>query len=223
MSSRLAAYDPQLEIFEGEQGSAAQWRDEFFGDIQEIELATELLELRDERSLHFFVGRLVRGVAATIGGGGGMPAAEAIQRLLVSVLRQAIPRRGAGDRPAATSIGPMLGDRLADIPGHRLGLELEGLSGEDRRFETARQLVRFAVDAARRALSPSQLDPGGTARAAAFAAARRHAPGLVAGWQPVRAASFGSGFEDRPGQPGSGRSQGPPATEQVRVPALTDL
>jgi len=199
MHSRLAAYDPQFEIFEGDRAPSTQPRNELLSEIHELELATELMELRDERSLRRFVGRVVAATARATGRGRGAPAAEPIQRLLMSILQRAIPRSPPGSGSAANLVAPVLGDRLADIPDHRLGLELEGLSEEDRQFETARQLVRFAVDAGRRALAPSQTDPGSHARAAVFAAARRHAPGLVANWQPVTAARFGSGFENRAG------------------------
>jgi len=192
MANRLAAYDPQLEIFEGDQAPAGLRRDRFLGEIQEIELATELMELRDEVDLHRFVGGLVRGTARAMGRGRGFPAAEAIQRLLISMLRQAIPRQRSS---AATIIAPTLGDRLVNIQDHSLGLELEGLSEEDRQFETARQIVRFASDAAEGALTPSVMDPAVAARAAALAAARRHAPGLVASSQAAEAAIFEPEFK----------------------------
>lgn len=60
------------------------------------------------------------------------------------------------------------------------GLELEGLSPEDKQFEYARHLARFMRDAAH------ELQAGGTAsdaprrvQAALALAARRHAPGLL--------------------------------------------
>ncbi|HEY0130122.1 MAG TPA: hypothetical protein VGB57_01870, partial [Allosphingosinicella sp.] len=125
------------------------------------------------------------------------PPAEAIRRLLTSVLKQSMPRAAAARSRAI--IAPIFGDRLAAIPGHSLGLQLEGLSEEDRRFETARQLVRFIAGAAKRGLAPSQLEPENTARAAAFAAARQHAPGMTAGRRPGSSPRSGPGFEDRAG------------------------
>lgn len=38
----------------------------------------------------------------------------------------------------------MIGSNLASVAGSALGLELEGLSPEDREFEAAKQFVRFA-------------------------------------------------------------------------------
>ena len=195
MPSRLAAYDPQLEIFEGDRAPVVSRRAEPLGEMQEMAFAAEMLELRDERGLEALVGRVVAQVAQGMGRSRVSTPAEAIRRLLTSVLKQSMPRA-----PAARSraiIAPIFGDRLATIPEHSLGLQLEGLSEEDRRFETARQLVRFVAGAAKRGLAPSQLEPGNRARAAAFAAARRHAPGMTAGRQPGSAARSGSGFEDR--------------------------
>jgi len=221
MPNRLAAYDPQLEIFEGDKARVAPRRDEPLGEMQEMAFAAEILELRDERGLEALVGRVVGEVARALGQSRASPPAEAIRRLLTSVLKQSMPRAAAARSRAI--IAPIFGDRLAAIPGHSLGLELEGLSEEDRRFETARQLVRFVAGAAKRGLAASQLEPGHAARAAAFAAARHHAPGMMAGRQPGSAVRFGSGFEDRAGS-GPFRLRpvtGPAGSEQVPVLAPT--
>jgi len=62
------------------------------------------------------------------------------------------------------------------------GLELEGLSSEDREFEGARQFVRLAGQTASTAASaPQGANPRAVAQQAATAAARQHAPGLLSG------------------------------------------
>jgi hypothetical protein len=59
-------------------------------------------------------------------------------------------------------------------------LELEGLSGEDRDFEVARRYVSFAGEAVKNlAPTPSGQDPRAAAKAAAVAAAKAFAPGLL--------------------------------------------
>jgi hypothetical protein len=199
MPSRLAAYDPQLEIFEGDTAQIARRRSEPLGEMQEMDLAAEILELRDERGLQAFLARAIGGVARAMGQRSGSPSAEALQRLLRSLLRQSMPGPNATMGSGAPAASPTLGDRLAAISGHSLGLELEGLSREDRRFETARQLVRFTADAAQRTLAAAHVDPVRAARAAVFAAGRRHAPGLLAGAMPAMTARPGSGFEERSG------------------------
>jgi hypothetical protein len=60
------------------------------------------------------------------------------------------------------------------------GLELEGLSAEDREFEVARRYVSFAGEAVKNlALAPSSSDPRAAANTAAALAAQTHAPGLL--------------------------------------------
>jgi hypothetical protein len=76
------------------------------------------------------------------------------------------------------------------MAGQALGLELEGLSAEDREFETARQFVRFAGEAVKNALdAPPAADPAGVAQAAAVEASRIHAPGLLPGQPSSRSRS----------------------------------
>lgn len=60
------------------------------------------------------------------------------------------------------------------------GLELEGLSPEDKQFEYARHLVRFMRDAAHELeAAGSAQDAPRRVQAALARAARRHAPGLL--------------------------------------------
>jgi hypothetical protein len=68
------------------------------------------------------------------------------------------------------------------MAGNALGLELEGLSQEDREFEAARQFVRFAGETVKNALeAPPNTNPFAAAKTAAVEAAREHAPGLLDG------------------------------------------
>src|SRR5258708_30849205 len=68
-----------------------------------------------------------------------------------------------------------------------LGLEVEGLSGEDREFEIARQFTRFAGAAGQAACqAPPQMSPHDAARSAALRAAQTFAPGLL---HPLRGRS----------------------------------
>ena len=60
------------------------------------------------------------------------------------------------------------------------GTEFEGLSAEDREFETARYFVRFALAAARAAaMAPAGRSPATVSAVAMRIAARRYAPGLI--------------------------------------------
>ena len=69
---------------------------------------------------------------------------------------------------------------LASAAGNALGLEAEASSNEDREFEGAKQFVRLAADTVNRAAQArGNGDPRAIAQAAASAAARQFAPGLL--------------------------------------------
>ena len=62
------------------------------------------------------------------------------------------------------------------------GLELEGLSHEDREFEVAKQFVKLATDAAQNAAAPPPgASPAQVAQKALTEAAKKFAPGLLGG------------------------------------------
>jgi hypothetical protein len=87
--------------------------------------------------------------------------------------------RAAGDH-LAPGLGGQIGSRVASDAAQMLGLELEGLSGEDQEFEVAKQMVRVAGTAAANAAATSQtLPPVPAAKQAVAHAARAHAPGLL--------------------------------------------
>jgi hypothetical protein len=78
-------------------------------------------------------------------------------------------------------MGAALGSQLASTAGSAFGLEYEGLSGEDREFETARRYVRFAGEAAKKAaVAPPGADPTAVAKTALVESAKTYAPGLLA-------------------------------------------
>ncbi|MDH5727242.1 MAG: hypothetical protein OEY60_17420, partial [Nitrospira sp.] len=78
--------------------------------------------------------------------------------------------------------GAKIGSGLAGMAGKALGLELEALSAEDREFEGAKQFVRFAGEAVKKAAAaPPTANPKAAANAAAAAAARKFAPGFLTG------------------------------------------
>ncbi|RKT44867.1 hypothetical protein [Thiocapsa rosea] len=88
---------------------------------------------------------------------------------------------------AGSAAGRWLGTQAGTAAGRLFGLELEGLSGEDQEFEVARHFVRFAGAAVRNAATaPASPNPVAAARAAAIAAAERHAPGLLRPTAPRR-------------------------------------
>ena len=154
-------------------------------EVEEIALASQLLEVTSDRELEQFLGNLLGRVGAVAGRVLRSDTGRALQGILGQAARQALPLvgRGVGDW-IAPGRGGDVGARLATQAGRFLGLELEGLSPEDREFETAREFVRVALDAAVRAASaPAAVAPVAAARSAAAAAAASHAPGLLGSLQ----------------------------------------
>jgi hypothetical protein len=183
MPSPLTEYSPELEIFESEQ---LEWPGEtsgaVLGETDEMELAAQLLEVRDEQELDQFLGGLIRKVGRAVGKVVRSPIGRAIGGALKGMVKTVLPiAGGALGTFVGGPLGTAIGSNLASMAGSALGLELEGLSQEDREFEAARRFVRFASDAVKNAAMSSSPDPVAAARSAIAAAARRFAPGLARG------------------------------------------
>ena len=182
MPSPLTEYDPEWETFEAE---APQWLGEssyeVLGETDELELATELLAVTDERELDQFLGNLIRKIARSAGAAVRSPLGQAIGRGLKGIIRQTLPLAGTAlGTLAGGPLGAAIGSGLATTAGRALGLELEGLSHEDQELEATKRFVRFASNAVRNAASaPASGDPADTATSAIAAAARSGAPGLL--------------------------------------------
>jgi hypothetical protein len=162
----------------GELGSA-----EFEGPLspaQEMEFASQLLEVSNDRELEQFLGDVLKTVGGAVGRFASSDTGRAVGGLLKSAVKQALPAAGRAVGSWVSPAGGDLGSQLATQAGQLLGLELEGLSAEDREFEVSRQLVRLASSAAEQAChAPRNADPGTVARQAVTTAAREYAPGLL--------------------------------------------
>jgi len=192
--SRLSDYSPQMEAFDSLSAPHfASAPGSVFNEDEETELASELLELVDEQELDHFLGSLIKKAGSAIGSFVKSPAIKAIGGVLKGVAKTALPIAGSAlGGIVGGPVGAMLGSNLASMAGSALGLELEGLSPEDREFEAARQFVRFASATVKNALeAPPGSDPEAAAYDAAVKAARAHAPGLM-----------NIGVENAPGQAG---------------------
>lgn len=194
-------YCPELESFEsfesfenGFEFGEQEWNGESFesqetygetllSEADEMELAGELLGVSNEAELEQFLGSIIKRVGQVAGKVIRSPIGRAVGGALKGVAKKALPL--AGGAIGAYFGGPLgakIGSGLASAAGSALGLEAETLEQEDREFEGARQFVRVAADTVRRAAAaPQGTDPRAVAQAAASAAVRRLAPGLVGG------------------------------------------
>jgi hypothetical protein len=172
------------EIIGEAQGEATFETGEYqeLPEVMHDELASELLEVRSDQELDHFLGDLFKKVASTVGKAINSPVGQALGGMLKQVAKKALPLAGGAlGSLVGGPLGGMVGGKLASMAGDAFGLEVEGLSREDRDFEMARRYVRFASHAARRAAgAPLHIDPAVAARAALIEAAKRYAPGLLA-------------------------------------------
>jgi uncharacterized protein (DUF697 family) len=191
MRNPMADYNPQNENFsfneyeadETELYGEGETDAEVFSPAEEMELAAELLEISDEAELDLFLGSLIRKAGRAVGKFVKSPVGKAIGGVLKGVAKQALPLAGGAlGGVVGGPLGAKLGSSLASVAGKALGLELEGLSDEDREFEAAKQFVRFAGETVKKTVTaPPTAPPAVAARSAAVAAAQRYAPGLIQG------------------------------------------
>jgi uncharacterized protein (DUF697 family) len=151
-----------------------------FNEETEMELASELLSVKNDGELDHFLGGLlskaVGAVSGLLGGGEG----NILKGVLKRVVKKALPLAGAAagtffGGPVGTAIGEKIGKTASGL----FELELEGLSNEDREFEVARAVVRFAGNAAKQVADQRSGDPQQNVRTGITEAATRFAPGLL--------------------------------------------
>jgi hypothetical protein len=171
------------ELVAADGGRGGEQRSLDARTAREIALASELLEVQSEDELEEFLGKLLRRAGSAARGLIGSQAGKALRGILKDAAGKALPALG---RAVGSRIGPDFGDageQVGRAAGSMLGLELEGLSHEDREFETARAFVRFADAATREAAAAerSARPAADVAQMAAATAAKEHLPGLLAG------------------------------------------
>jgi hypothetical protein len=174
--------------FEGEQFEYGETETPFeaetgevLGEAEQMELASEMLEISSEAELDRFLGDLINRAGQAVGKFVGSPEGRALGGVLRGAAKQVLPAIGSAvGSYLGGSTGAQLGGQAASAAGKMFGLELEGLSAEDREFEVARRYVSFAGEAVKNlALAPSSSDPRAAATTAAALAAQTHAPGLL--------------------------------------------
>ncbi|KQV80823.1 hypothetical protein ASD15_13005 [Massilia sp. Root351] len=171
--------------YEGEQYEFGQgeWSGEggLLSEADEMELANELLSVTNEAELEQFLGNFLKKAASVAGSVIRSPVGQAVGGVLKGVAKKALPLAGGAiGGYFGGPLGAKIGSGLASAAGGALGLEAEGeMMGEDREFEGAKTFVRLAADTVNRAAQARGGDPRAVAQAAATAAARQHAPGLL--------------------------------------------
>jgi hypothetical protein len=185
MSSALVEYTPDTEALEPSE-LAMGWEaggetESALDETDEAELASQMLEISDEHELDRFIGSLVSRAGRAVGAAASSQAGQALGGILKDAARQALPIAGrAFGAYAGGERGAQLGAQAAGAIGRLFGLELEGLSPEDKEFAVARQFVRFATGAVNNlAMAPPFAPAAGAAQTAATRAARQLAPGLL--------------------------------------------
>jgi uncharacterized protein (DUF697 family) len=152
-------------------------------ELQEMEAATELLEVTNEAELEQFLGGLLKKAASGVGSFMKSGVGKALGGVLKNVAQKALPLAGGAlGSMLLPGVGGVLGSKLGSMASKMFEVELEGMNEQEAEFEVARRYVRLAASAARNAaLAPPTAPPQAVARAAVVAAARQHAPGLVRG------------------------------------------
>jgi uncharacterized protein (DUF697 family) len=182
----------------GETGFGEMEFGEFEGEsplteLQEMELAAELLEITNEYELEQFLGKLIKGVGKAVGGVVKSPIGQALGGVLKNVAKTALPVvGGALGSMVAPGIGTAIGSKLGSFASGLFELELESMEREQAEFEVARRVVRFSAAAAKKAaLAPPTAPPRRVVQTAVTSAARRHAPGLLRRGIPAAGAPGG--------------------------------
>ena len=170
---------------------------------QSIEQASRLLDATNQRQLDAFLRGLIAEVVRRSGGTLSAEGARAVLAVVKKAAAQTLPTLtaafGADMKPT-----PGRGKSPVATAARVYGLELEGLSAEDRDFEIARQLIRFAQATASRAANPPPALPANAAVSAAVeSAAQQFAPGLLppgpaiqtGPWVRRERPAFASGFD----------------------------
>jgi hypothetical protein len=147
-------------------------------EIDEVDLASELMEVTSEAELEQFLGKLLRKVSAAA----RSPAGRALTGILKNAAKKALPVIGGAVGTAfGGPAGGMLGSKLAGMAGKTFGLELEGLSPQDQELETRKAFVRLAGAAGRNLdrTASRGAPPVQAAAQAVSRAAREYAPGVL--------------------------------------------
>ncbi|MGH9893153.1 MAG: hypothetical protein ACREA0_14415 [bacterium] len=188
-----AEYEPELESDYEHDEFEAPDMEGVFDEAEEMEMAAELLAVSDEAELDQFLGSLIKKAGGAVGKFVKSPTGQALKGWLKGAAKKYLPTvAGALGTAIGGPVGGALSSQVVSQASRAFGLELEGLSPEDKEFETAKHYVRWAGEAAKNAaLAPPTADPMTAAKSAVVTAAQQHAPGLLKSTPPSPAMGMG--------------------------------
>ncbi len=151
-----------------------------FSETREMELASELLSLNNEAELEYFIGSLINNAAGIVRGIAKSSQGKLLKKLIRNVAKKSLPILGSAVGTfAGGPMGAQMGLSAGSAAAKMFELEFDGLSNEDREFETARAVVRLAGNASRQLTDIDSGDPQEDARQALIKASMLYAPGLI--------------------------------------------
>jgi hypothetical protein len=166
--------------------SGAYETNESSNETLELELASEMLEVTNEYELEQFLGKALRRASQLARKGLSSQLGSSLGSILKPLAKAALPQLATlAGSVVGGPLGGMIASRLADSAGNLFGLELEGLSNEDREFEVARRYVNLVNKSTQHALNANPAaDPRAIAKAAVATAARQIAPAVRQAYPP---------------------------------------
>lgn len=157
----------ESDEFEFELGDEMEFEEEIespLDEVEEMELATELLAVSNEQELDQFLGKLFKRIGKgvrKIGKGLGK-VVRPLGGMLKGIAKKALPFVGGalGSFIPIPGVGTAVGSALGSAASKLLEVDLEGMNPEDQEFELARRFVRMASTAATKAAAtPADADP----------------------------------------------------------------
>lgn len=167
----VGEYEDESFEFEDDHESGQEFGSPL-NEVEEMELAAELLNVSGEEELDQFLGKLFK----RAWGGIKKVAAGPLGGILKGIAKKALPFVGGalGSFIPIPGVGTALGTALGGAASNLLEVDLEGMGPEDQEFEMARRFVRLASSAAEEAANvPLGLSPNAAALAAVRNAANQ--------------------------------------------------
>jgi len=204
LANETNAFGQSNQEYQGEYQNEYQgeYQQEYAGEMNEAELAAELLTVNNEAEMEQFLGKLFSSVVKGVSTFAKSNAGKALGGVLKQVAKTALPSVGAalGSLIPIPGVGTALGSMAGKALASRMEMEAGNMAMEDREFETAQQVVRLASNATRAVIN----NPGasGNPQVAAAQAVKSALNDMQA---PTQAVLGGLGTAMRPLRGNSGR------------------